>query len=193
MRGAPRAQAGPAETAVASRLCAARRAPTHGGPSLADAIAMRPLIALVLVASACDGFATQECISDPMDEVIDPATGACIVLSNRDGCQYCFDSCVVADRDELDYADCRGACTAATEAACLAQPGCRATYTPTGFAKCVATAPSGALHDGRCSGLDAYQCSRHDNCSAWYGDTATGSGAGAAQLDHSSPEPPPPA
>lgn len=133
------------------------------------------LIIAVVACAGCD-FGTQECITDPEEHVRDPATAECIVLSNQDGCQYCFDSCVVGDSHRFDYGACfDDACTRATEADCLTSPGCRAAYAGASFFMCLSTAPSGALHDGTCDGLDAYQCSRHDNCSARYVQPTSGS------------------
>jgi hypothetical protein len=97
------------------------------------------------------------------------------VLSNADGCRYCFDSCLVGDTRRYDYGACFGACSNAVEADCLARPGCRAAYAGASFLMCLPTAPSGALHDGACDGLDAYECSRHDNCSAAYVQPGSGS------------------
>ena len=106
-----------------------------------------------------------------MDFVIDPRSGACIEVSNQDGCTYCDTEghqCVVGDIEKLDYADCVGTCLAVTEAGCLATDGCRAGYAGGRFFACWATAPSGPIHTGSCARLDAHECSRHDNCTSWF-------------------------
>lgn len=146
------------------------------------------MIALLLFCSgaACD---VQECISDPMDFVLDPQTGGCIEVSNRDGCMYCSTEghrCVIADVHDLDYADCRGTCLAVTEAGCLATDGCRAAYEDARFIACWGTAPSGPVHTGVCIGLDAHECSRHDNCTSWFAPAADG----GMVFDHCEAEPP---
>ena len=123
------------------------------------------IIAVVVAACACG---TQECFTDPQEHVRDPATTECIVLSNADGCSYCFDSCLVGDTDRFDYGRCFTACSGTIETDCLTRPNCRAAYAGASFFMCLPTAPSGALHHGACDGLDAYECSRHDNCSAEY-------------------------
>ena len=124
----------------------------------------------------------QECITDPMATVRDPATGACILVSNDDGCAFCPTfglTCVVGDPVALDFADCGSQCPAVGETACLASDGCRAAYRDGQFTACWSTAPSGPLHTGLCAGLDAHACSRHDNCTAWY----VGAGSGM-RFDH---------
>ena len=130
---------------------------------------MRAFVLLLLITSTACG--ESECIADPMAERIDPQTGTCIVVSNSDGCMYCVSDsvrCVVADARKLDYARCRGACLAVTEAGCLATDGCRAGYQDGRFFACWGTAPSGPVHTGACVGLDAHECSRHDNCASWF-------------------------
>jgi hypothetical protein len=125
------------------------------------------LIIAVVACTACD-FSTQDCLGDPQEYVRDPATTACIVLSNADGCNYCFDSCLVGDTDRFDYGACFTDCNGTIETDCLTRPDCRAAYLGTSYLMCLPTAPSGALRDGACDGLDAYECSRHDNCAAEY-------------------------
>jgi hypothetical protein len=131
---------------------------------------MRTFALLLLIFAACG---EQECFTDPMDLVIDPKTGECIEVSNKDGCTFCGTEggaarCVVGDVQKLDYAECRGACLAVTEEGCLATDGCHAAYADGRFVACWGTAPSGPVHTGVCIGLDAHECSRHDNCSAWF-------------------------
>lgn len=77
-----------------------------------------------------------------------------------------------------DWAACFSYCTGLDEQNCMATSGCRAIYRsdcPEGslcttenfaFAECWATAPSGPVQGGDCSGYDAQECSRHDDCVA---------------------------
>lgn len=78
-----------------------------------------------------------------------------------------------------DWGLCYSECSNLAEDACLAAPGCRAAYVgdcPEGldcasmsyhyFYECWAVAPSGPIQGGDCTGLDAYECSRHDDCVA---------------------------
>lgn len=145
------------------------------------------VLLLIITTSACY---TQECLSDPMAHVRDPKTGACIVVSNSDGCNFCVsenEHCVVADVDKLDYSSC-GACPAAAETAsqadCLAADRCRAVYKDGSFFACWTTAPSGPIHTGVCVGLDAHECSRHDNCASWFAAGADG----VTMFDHCAEE-----
>ena len=126
------------------------------------------LLPTVLLGAVCGLDATHECITDPEDGAIDPATGACTTISNADGCSFCFKPCLVWTVDHLNYAHCVTPCTSATEADCLARPNCRAAYTDDVFFACLATPAKSVFHDGRCGRLDAYLCSLHDNCTAHY-------------------------
>jgi len=78
---------------------------------------------------------------------------------------------------EPDWGLCVSQCTGLDESSCLEAPACRAVYqlpendTDTAnaaYADCWATAQSGAIQGGGCAGLDAYQCSRHDDCVAYH-------------------------
>jgi hypothetical protein len=98
--------------------------------------------------------------------VFDPGTAACHAVGACD-----------RDGNELappDQAACHGACEALPEAACIATAGCRiltrraSQGMADSFFACSETAPSGPIHAGRCRDLDAYACSRHDNCAAHY-------------------------
>jgi hypothetical protein len=84
----------------------------------------------------------------------------------------------MAAPEPVDWAMCYGACTDLGEEACLAADGCRAAYvsdcpeladcddTSYAFVACWAVAPSGPVQGGECYGLDAYDCSRRDDCVA---------------------------
>jgi hypothetical protein len=70
-----------------------------------------------------------------------------------------------------------GTCSGVDEATCLAATGCRAVYDYncyTGMGPCTAEVPylgcfgtdqTGPIH-GACNGLDAFECSQHDDCIA---------------------------
>lgn len=76
-----------------------------------------------------------------------------------------------------DWASCFTECEALSEQQCFAAETCRATYIqcPPGadcfrqFSGCVGIAPSGPATGEACQGLDAYGCSRHNDCIAIYG------------------------
>ena len=81
-----------------------------------------------------------------------------------------------ADAIFLDWAQCDSVCEGLDETTCKATDGCRAAVQdlcPPGadcapilsFVECWGTAPSGPIRGGGCGGLDAYQCSLHDDCS----------------------------
>lgn len=90
--------------------------------------------------------------------------------------------------EPADWAACYGACEGLDELGCQATPGCRAAYASScleweyctevayTFYGCWGTAPSGAIQGGGCEGLDAYQCSRHDDCIAQHYAGSSGCG-----------------
>jgi hypothetical protein len=75
-----------------------------------------------------------------------------------------------------DWGYCDGYCETLDEASCHAADGCRGIYAnvcppwadcySVQFAGCWATAQSGPVRGGACEGLSAYDCSRHDDCTA---------------------------
>jgi hypothetical protein len=88
----------------------------------------------------------------------------------------------VEDAAAPDMAVCYERCEGLSEDACITTDGCRATYQqdafdcPPGalcpealpvFSECWGIAPSGPVY-GACEGLDAWECSRHDDCIAVY-------------------------
>jgi hypothetical protein len=136
------------------------------------------LLALVSAASGCVLFLGDDddvcAYSTPFADLRNPETGQCeAVYGGGWPCGAELDVAVV------DWASCWGACEALDEGACLVTPGCRAAYVTADcppnadcadwqvFHGCWGTAPSGPVQ-GRCDGLDAYECSRHDDCSAVY-------------------------
>ncbi len=76
-----------------------------------------------------------------------------------------------------DWATCESFCTGLDEDSCRASDGCRAIYVDVcsgsgldclivEYAECWASAPSGPIRGGGCSGLDPFACSQHDDCTA---------------------------
>jgi hypothetical protein len=110
-------------------------------------------------------------------ELRNPDTGQCEFISGGGGCE---DSCApCADSIAIpDWGSCFSECDGLDEGRCLVTPRCRAAYTndlitdgPPSFNGCWAIAPSGPAVGEACDGLDAYSCSRHDDCSAVYNIT----------------------
>jgi hypothetical protein len=68
---------------------------------------------------------------------------------------------------DADWGYCYFGCESLGESDCLAADGCRAIYIDAmGFGACWSTALSGPIRGGGCVGLDAEECSRHDDCTA---------------------------
>lgn len=134
---------------------------------------MRIAVLVVLAWTACVPR-DSDCLSDSPELLRDPGTGSCIEVGDADACRYCSTthSCLVGDAAALDFASCGVAPVA--ESACLELAGHLAVYAGGEFLACWRTAPSGPVHGGGCAGLDAYQCSRHDNCIARYDRTDDG-------------------
>lgn len=110
----------------------------------------------------------------PAQEVRDPATGQCqyVGWGGGGGCDTACGPCAEVTNDEAlppDWGSCYGHCNGLDAGSCLATPGCYGAYletsdeAPDTFWACWDTAPSGPV-GGSCANLDAYQCSRHDNC-----------------------------
>lgn len=120
----------------------------------------------------------------------------CISLGGGGG--DCDDPCGACAEPAVapDMGLCESACTDLSETSCLATAGCYAAYYndsendgPPSFGGCWQTAPSGPV-GGSCEKLDAYECSRHDNCSLHYYsayDTATSYGATFARCAAEAP------
>jgi hypothetical protein len=106
----------------------------------------------------------------------DPASGTCIDSGGWGGCEDQCAPCV--SNGEVDgYVDmgfCSSACTGLDQATCEATSGCYAAIYDDGTALkpeydgCWQTAPSGPVQ-GTCANLDAFECSRHDDCELIYG------------------------
>ena len=148
---------------------------------LARLIALLGLVA----ASGCFG-GDDECIyydkagaDFAPNELRDPTTGTCQPFGGG-GCNSSCEPC--ATEGDLapnpDWAQCYSQCEALDETNCKLKSGCRAAYAGASFYQCWAVAPSGPVQGGNCTGLDAYGCSRHDDCVAIH---AAGSPIGAFQ------------
>jgi hypothetical protein len=144
------------------------------GLLLAHRPVMRAALVLFLLCAGCMMPEVGDCLGETITSLRDPHTGACIDVGSADACHYCAArTCVVAEPGTLDYAFC-GAAAAVDEPACLDLPGHLAVYASENFLACWTTAPSGPVHDGTCVGLGPQECSRHDNCAAWYGRRSDG-------------------
>lgn len=121
------------------------------------------------------------------EELRDPNTGACTYLGGGGGggCYDYFDAELPPD---YDWASCYSGCEGLDEASCAAADSCRGAYyescpecddiSPPEFYGCWGVAPSGPVTGGEdCAVLDAYGCSRRNDCQAVYGD-AWGTGTG---------------
>jgi hypothetical protein len=170
-----------------------------------------PLFAYLLVAGGCDLYwGHHQCDPTAGTPIIassgarDPVTGVChYTTGGTDACGNPVPTPLEGDSNfktpvvDQDWGICPSACEAYDETTCLAADGCRAIYTqaeacggPGGscawvdtFAACWSTAPSGPVRGVSCDGLDAHECSRHDDCSAVHGSGTT-PGQAIGDFDH---------
>jgi hypothetical protein len=123
-------------------------------------------------------------IAVPAQELRDPYTGGCVYQNyppyDPNGCYQNTGRAEdqAAPVEYYDYAQCYGVCEGLDETTCLASDSCRAIYgcrnvaadgtcaETAVFAGCWGTAPSGPVFGTPCTGLDALECSRHNDCSA---------------------------
>jgi hypothetical protein len=109
----------------------------------------------------------------PELDLLNPTTLTCQYFGGgSDGCNFADSTPALA----VDWATCESGCLGLAEADCLASDACRGVYTqlevfdPTQqievFQACFPTAPSGPVTGGSCTGLDAQECSRHNDCIA---------------------------
>jgi hypothetical protein len=154
------------------------------------------ILALGLLAplSGCDiffGGGDDDCLyegaaeADPIQDpgLRNPSTGQCESFGGGGGGGGggCGDWGGAQEPDRApapDWGACYGACEGLDETTCLATSACRAAYvsdcpegwdcnnTTYSFWGCWQTAPSGPVQGGDCYALDAYECSRHDDCVA---------------------------
>jgi hypothetical protein len=125
----------------------------------------------------------------------DPVSGQCETVTTG-GCGACTPCGLpVSNTYPADWAPCDSQCRGLAETTCLATPACQAEYlsngTTSSFWGCYAVAPSGPI-EGSCTGLDAYACSRHDDCTANYGPVGDGDPTGFVKCVAEGPPPPPP-
>jgi hypothetical protein len=134
-----------------------------------------------------------------------PETGQCEAWGG--GGWPCEDPCVPCAQPAAEKSDraiawpswgtCDGYCETLDEATCLVTSGCRGAYVDDcggfdcrqidsrWFAGCWATDTTGPIQGGGCAGLDAWECSRHDDCKAIHAGNGCYVGAedGAALMD----------
>jgi hypothetical protein len=127
-----------------------------------------------------------------------PQNGAC----ESYGGGGCYDTLAGAEADRAplpDWGECPSACEALSESSCLAAERCRAVYTvtpcppdgvcdeaPRAFYGCWSIAPSGPAYERvACESLDAYECSRHNDCVGLFTDGAWDFAAEAPPLSFS--------
>ncbi|HEY5926177.1 MAG TPA: hypothetical protein VIV11_31045 [Kofleriaceae bacterium] len=110
------------------------------------------------------------------NELRDPNTGVCQPYGGGGGCESSCGPCLDTTQAYPDWGQCYSHCEALDESACKTTSGCRAAYSDTSFYQCWAVAQSGPVQGGDCTQFDAYECSRHDDCSAIH---ATGNPIGS--------------
>lgn len=114
-------------------------------------------------------------------ELRNPFTGECQSFGGGGWCDYECGPCPAYDEPAVadpSWGYCESQCTGLDEAACLDTPACRGAYVDVcppyadcdvesalAFADCWAVDQTGPIQ-GECSGLDAWDCSRHDDCRA---------------------------
>ena len=139
-------------------------------------------------------------------ELRDPSTGVCQAFSGGAG-GGCGDDQPATERWP-DWAFCYRGCEGLDESTCQTTPGCRAAYllpwdavpclpgsacpvpAPI-FRECWGVAQTGPVH-GSCDGLDAHQCSQHDDCAAFYLSTDPDNYGGRLAFANCGPENAPP-
>jgi hypothetical protein len=111
---------------------------------------------------------------------VDPATLECRYFGGGGGggCVHPVEGGAAdeAPPPSIDWGTCQNACTGLDEFSCLASDACRGVYVqlevfdPTEwvevFQACYPTAPSGPVSGATCEGLNAQECSRHNDCIA---------------------------
>ena len=113
-------------------------------------------------------------------ELRDPVTGTCQDYGGGT-CDSSCGPCPLSDQGAQalpDWAQCWARCEGLDESTCKGTSGCRAIFAGSTFHQCWGVAMSGPVQGGNCTGLDAHECSRHDDCVATH---ATGSPIGSFQ------------
>src|SRR5688500_2362911 len=125
----------------------------------------------------------------PSQAYRNPQTGTCEYFGYPcDGrCGPCPE--YASDVAQPDWGSCYSQCEGLDASSCKATAGCFATYLtskendgPPSYDGCWQTAPSGPV-GGSCANLDAQECSRHDNCAAYYEETGYARTSYAAPLE----------
>jgi hypothetical protein len=166
------------------------------GPPLAERDGMMKswlaavVIAVLVPASGCSIYFGDDTGDDCLGAVEgDSAPGPGYRNPDNGTCEYwggggCYDSGGGAQA-EPDWASCSTSCEGLDELSCLAAAECRGAYigwtcppwadsesdclpSMNEFYQCWGIAPSGPAEPEDCWGLDAYACSRHNDCSAVY-------------------------
>ena len=122
----------------------------------------------------------EDSLEAPLPELLNPETLQCETYGYG-YCDPCYEDCPDIPADPVPvptWAYCNGACDALAEADCRLATECRATYDYgcyTGTGPCSALTPflgchgvdmTGPVDGGGCVGLDAQDCSRHNDCLA---------------------------
>ncbi|MEZ4400549.1 MAG: hypothetical protein R3B06_11055 [Kofleriaceae bacterium] len=137
------------------------------------------LLCLLMVAPACSLYGGDDTGCDPNGppaQVINPSTLACETQASDDACSAGPTS---------TWGRCDSTCRTLDEPACLQTPGCRGAYDHDcffGVGTCALLTPFLGCYPTDlnldsvtgCAGLDAWSCSRHEQCVGTYRPTATG-------------------
>jgi hypothetical protein len=156
------------------------------------------LLAAAVALSGCSiywgGDDGDDCwsIAEPAIGMRNPDNGACEFMGGGGGSCDGRDFPAGAEADSNgapaplpDWGQCPSECEALSENQCMAAERCRAIYTetpcppdtvcdapPRAFHGCWSIAPSGPAYERvACESLDAYECSRHNDCSGIYSDS----------------------
>jgi hypothetical protein len=112
--------------------------------------------------------------------LLDPETLTCVQFDFGGGCGTC-EPCPEPFPPMPTWGSCQTQCTGLGEVECGRTPACRTAYDHacllgegacpalTPFLGCFAVDTTGPIQ-GACDGLDAFECSRHDDCLATYRD-----------------------
>ncbi len=165
---------------------------TWRGARLAERRCMRIGLAILVcgVVSGCGFYFDDDRCEDRAyqgapQSFFNPLTGQCVADSSGcdDSCGPCAEATAAPESEPWggDMGLCYSSCTDLSEYACHATPECYAAYTTDlkasddelTFDECKQIAPSGPS-TGACTGLDAWSCSRHDDCSLVHEVTSTG-------------------
>jgi hypothetical protein len=122
----------------------------------------------------------------PLPGVRNPVTGQCEYHygggggGGGGGCDSTCGTCEPVPAEPApgalpSWGYCDSECSYLDEGTCLATAGCRAAYMDDfGYFECWSVDMSGPVQGGQCAGLDAWECSRHDDCVAWHANTCSG-------------------